>query len=156
MSGVGATPALMGAERRIHEEAGLALGATHDVAFAENALNRSSGDVELAREGQFGNSAHIERADMRAVEGYSPISADPTRPERPMKDAGSDAGKGSSSFRRDAGEIFPDRVIEKRRVSFSGYVYNLQTASGWYVAEGIITHNCECALAPVIEPPTRH
>lgn len=35
-------------------------------------------------------------------------------------------------------------VVQVKRSSFAGHVYNLQTVGGWYVAEGIITHNCRC------------
>lgn len=37
--------------------------------------------------------------------------------------------------------------------AFCGHVYNLETVSGWYAAEGIVTHNCRCAtgLAPLDE-----
>ena len=34
------------------------------------------------------------------------------------------------------------KVIDIKREQYSGHVYNLQTRSGWYVASGIITHNC--------------
>jgi hypothetical protein len=34
---------------------------------------------------------------------------------------------------------------------FSGHVYNLETASNWYVCNDIITHNCRCVAIPVIE-----
>lgn len=27
-------------------------------------------------------------------------------------------------------------------------MYNLQTETGWYLANGIVTHNCRCARAP--------
>lgn len=30
------------------------------------------------------------------------------------------------------------------RHPFSGHVYNLQTPSGWYIGNGIVTHNCRC------------
>lgn len=33
-------------------------------------------------------------------------------------------------------------VNEVRNEWFSGHVYNLQTESGWYIANGIIAHNC--------------
>ena len=34
---------------------------------------------------------------------------------------------------------------------FSGHVYNLETASNWFVCNDIITHNCRCVAIPVIE-----
>lgn len=35
-------------------------------------------------------------------------------------------------------------VVKVGHRQFSGHVYNLQTTDGWYVTEGIITHNCRC------------
>jgi len=43
-------------------------------------------------------------------------------------------------------DISPDMVIGLRRISFSGHVYNLQTKSGAYIANNIITHNCRCDM----------
>jgi hypothetical protein len=34
------------------------------------------------------------------------------------------------------------------REAWQGHVYNLSTKMGWYCAEGIITHNCECVVVP--------
>ena len=47
-----------------------------------------------------------------------------------------------------AGKIAPDQIVGVERQAFHGYVYNLQTASECYVAEGIITHNCRCWVVP--------
>ncbi len=49
--------------------------------------------------------------------------------------------------------VAPVQVTEVRHVDFSGHVYNLETRNGWYVAQGIITHNCRMALIPVVKEP---
>jgi hypothetical protein len=36
------------------------------------------------------------------------------------------------------------QIIEIGRNKFSGHVYNLQTETDIYIADGIITHNCRC------------
>jgi len=41
-------------------------------------------------------------------------------------------------------EIEHDRPVNLSRRSFAGHVYNLQTTRGWYAADGIIVHNCQC------------
>ena len=41
-----------------------------------------------------------------------------------------------------SGKIEISDIIEINRWQWSGHVYNLQTESGWYVANSIITHNC--------------
>ena len=47
---------------------------------------------------------------------------------------------------RGAVEVTTDKVIGVAHGEFSGHVFNLQTASGWYVANGIIVHNCRSYL----------
>lgn len=46
------------------------------------------------------------------------------------------------------GNITPDRVLNVRRRDFSGHVFNLQTTGEWYIANGIIVHNCLCTISP--------
>lgn len=41
------------------------------------------------------------------------------------------------------------RIEQIRSKRFSGHVYNLQTVDGWYIANGIIVHNCRCFLTQV-------
>jgi hypothetical protein len=50
------------------------------------------------------------------------------------------------------GDVVVDRVLHVRRRSWSGHVYNLQTDTGWYFANGIVTHNCRCARTPKVKP----
>jgi hypothetical protein len=45
-----------------------------------------------------------------------------------------------------AGPVFADEVIFVERFAFHGFIYNLETADGWYAADGIITHNCRCTI----------
>lgn len=47
-----------------------------------------------------------------------------------------------------AGNVHLDRAIQVGRTAFSGHVYNLQTTPEWYIANGIITHNC--AMVPTV------
>lgn len=53
-----------------------------------------------------------------------------------------------------AGEIELDRVVRVTQGPFAGHVYNLETVGGWYVADGIIAHNCKCVMLPVVIDPT--
>lgn len=39
-------------------------------------------------------------------------------------------------------DIVSDRIVNIKRRSFIGHVYNLQTQSGFYLANNIISHNC--------------
>jgi SPP1 gp7 family putative phage head morphogenesis protein len=44
--------------------------------------------------------------------------------------------------------VHVDNVVSFERRKFSGHVYNLQTESSAYIANGIITHNCRSTLIP--------
>lgn len=48
-----------------------------------------------------------------------------------------------------AGQVGTDCILKLRRRSWSGHVYNLQTETGWFLANGILTHNCRCARVPI-------
>lgn len=47
------------------------------------------------------------------------------------------------------GLINLDEVIDVEVKPYSGHVYNLQTSTGWYIANNIISHNCRCVMVPV-------
>lgn len=42
------------------------------------------------------------------------------------------------------GGVESDEIIRIESSSFSGHVYNLQTRTGVFLANGIVTHNCRC------------
>jgi hypothetical protein len=44
------------------------------------------------------------------------------------------------------------RIVEKSRRVFVGHVYNLETDAGWYIADGVVTHNCRCVASPIFPP----
>ena len=52
-----------------------------------------------------------------------------------------------------AGPVFRDKIVAVDVRSMCGHVYNLETGSGSFVADGIITHNCRCGLRPRIKIP---
>ena len=54
-----------------------------------------------------------------------------------------------------AGLVAPTQIVHVDRREFSGHVHNLETRQGWYLANGIIAHNCQRAFAPRIRPESR-
>lgn len=48
------------------------------------------------------------------------------------------------------GKIVLDQLISIREFDFTGQVYDLQTISGLYNANGIFVHNCRCTIAPIL------
>jgi hypothetical protein len=49
-----------------------------------------------------------------------------------------------------AGNVSLQEVTKIRNFNSACHVYNLQTSSNVYIANGIITHNCRCVLMPFV------
>jgi hypothetical protein len=49
-----------------------------------------------------------------------------------------------------AAGVFCDPVIDVSLRRFSGHVFNLETETGVFVAQGIVTHNCRCDVSAVL------
>lgn len=59
------------------------------------------------------------------------------------------SGTGRAEGLREREQAFPfevatAKVVQVERRAWAGHVYNLETTGGWYVAQGIIVHNCSC------------
>ncbi len=37
-----------------------------------------------------------------------------------------------------------EKIIHVERRNWAGHVFNLQTEEGWYIADGVVSHNCRC------------
>lgn len=48
-----------------------------------------------------------------------------------------------------ASEVSLDEVVEVVEFEFSGHVYDLQSVTGWVVANGIFCSNCRCSVIPL-------
>lgn len=66
-------------------------------------------------------------------------------------DRATDVVAGAESQLAFPGQVALDEIISVQLKPFSGHVYNLQTESGWFVADGIVSHNCNCTIAPVVD-----
>ena len=119
-------------------------------------LTQATGDdiprnVQLVRDLLFRLPADIPFNNVRAVDYLTwPIITD--RNVARLKKADNLIGLGvelaSELSTRYAGLVQFDQVQGIRRIQFKGHVYNLETASGWYIANNIITHNCRCTQIP--------
>lgn len=48
--------------------------------------------------------------------------------------------------------VAPDEIAHVDVVAFDGQVYNLETSEGFYLAQGIVTHNCRCTRTTITLP----
>lgn len=69
-----------------------------------------------------------------------------TPPQKCADGSWADAALFRELLRRRSGEVARDEIVSVRRVPFSGHVFNLETQTGWFAAEGIITHNCRSVI----------
>lgn len=53
------------------------------------------------------------------------------------------------------GEVSTDQVISVRHFTFSGHVYDFETAQGWLVANDVIVSNCRCTRISLTEAQAR-
>jgi hypothetical protein len=78
----------------------------------------------------FGTSARLEASSNEPIVNSRPADTEPL--------AGGEHGLTVT--------VAPDEVIGVDREPFHGTVFNLETGSGTYLAQGIVTHNCRCRL----------
>ena len=62
---------------------------------------------------------------------------------------------GQDVLSRFTGPVLLDNIVRVDRKRFASHVYNLQTETEWYTANGIITHNCRCAVGLVKKTESR-
>ena len=56
----------------------------------------------------------------------------------------------SHVLRSFSGKITETEIVDIRYFDFSGHVYDLQTQSSLYLANGLVSSNCRCTMVPVV------
>lgn len=80
----------------------------------------------------------------QAVRLGEAASGDTLLTQDAVDDPAADPVRLGESLDRYAGTVGADKVIEVRRFPASTHVYNLQSQDGWFLAGGIVAHNCRC------------
>lgn len=130
-----------------------------DSAINQDAANRCSGCAVFVRKLKLAHSEGVLSNDLIARQilaivslGFSSRDA-----QAPLADRlgqvvcidpkfGGDGSQGANPVEHAV--RVTDKLICK---DFAGHVYNLETVANWYVANGIVTHNCRCVAVPVLE-----
>ncbi len=123
-----------------------------DIPFPQTTINNNTPDSVMSGEGLDGFAVEISRNDFIDRESNSVMNGSVNFASIRNAEFFQSADNGyscspvlSTDFLESlAGEIIPDQVINIERRFFRGQVYNLQTESEMYIAENIITHNCQC------------
>lgn len=83
--------------------------------------------------------------------GSLPPALDAGQAEALVREREADAELARHILGGHSGEVQLDDVVGIDRVRFVGHVYNLECDEPWYMAGGIIVHNCRSARAPVFD-----
>ena len=88
--------------------------------------------------------AHLGHADSVGLTSAPRLH---TSLQKPCPDSAPGGGQGlRNALLALPGQVTLDDVVNVELKPFHGYVYNLESDLGWYIANGIVTHNCRCEL----------
>lgn len=139
--------ALGGGEVLVADKAGLAHGASFHPGLAQDARNRAAGDAVLPGQGVLTSTRRVGRDDLVGRQGLTARWDAPGDPFSVESREGY-ATRGLDLRDRLTGQVEPDRVVELRRVEWSGHVYSLTSSEGWHSANSLIVSNCDCVHVP--------
>lgn len=147
--------ALLGGHLRPFEAFGFMATARHNPLFSQPSCDRVPIDAEMVcqpfdRIPGMIQAHHVSDGDETSA-GWNDRGAVPDHGDARLVQPSIDGGDGDAVVprylrHRFSGQVACDQVIQVLIKPFIGHVYNLQTATELYVAEGIITHNCRCAV----------
>lgn len=100
----------------------------------------SSGSISSTFLGAHG--AHSDGISLRSTSNFQPELLETSHHSGPA-----DSELSTHSEHGHFVSVELTKVIKVNVLRYSGHVYNLQTQDGWYVSNGIITHNCRCTQA---------
>jgi hypothetical protein len=132
------------------EQFGRATVAPDHTLPSEQILHETSANTESLSNSILGNASEVSPADRNLVG-----SDFRKRGDAALRQSPANYGNGNASFTADlssikASEVEFDTIVDVSVRSFSGHVYNLEISTGFYVANGIVTHNCRCTEIAVL------
>ncbi len=109
-----------------------------DRGFSRQVASVEAGDVSIS-----------ETAPHEVDLSFSP-NGQPGFAEDTLNDLLRDAGVPGDVREGLAPHVRLVELADVRQDDFVGHVYNLETEHGFYVAEGVLVHNCACDVLPVV------
>lgn len=120
--------------------------------FCQSKHNRIPGDTEAFTQRLDAQSLIVELDEFLKGKLAAPTARRNPSLSEPTPDTGfADAKLASEIWAGHAGPVAADKIVDVHRKFFHGYVYNLETVTGFYVVNSIIVHNCRCTLVPVLK-----
>lgn len=140
--------ALLDRHLRVAHDSGLAAAAALNASFAEDPGDRAAGHPVFPGESVFAGARQVGADDLLGVERARRPRWDASGLPGSMQDGRRDARVGMDLALRLSGQVEVDRVVDLRRVEWSGHVYSLTSSEGWLSANSLIVSNCDCTAVP--------
>lgn len=126
-----------------------------NVVSSKKTNHLSSGEAEALSNASNSNSLIVKLKDfinIKIIGRVSPSSADSGSMENVSDDVFGNTELAGNILNRYSALIKTDSIvaIDIIKKKFC-HVYNLETKNGWYIANGIITHNCRCCVVPYFD-----
>lgn len=151
MSCIGLGGALLGRHLCGSGPAGVAHAADRYTLFDEALSDGAAADAVAEAEAVLALAAGVRRRDVGARQNLGAARWDAPAGPLTVESCSAYAARGEDLRLRLTSQVELDRAVEVRRVEWSGHVFNLTSAEGWYDANGIIVSNCDCTHIPAIE-----
>lgn len=151
IGGLGIATTLLGGHRLAPHDLRLGHAADGHTSFDQAPSNNDSLKGQALANRKFGLAPEVSGNDL-LVRRNKALRATGDSPGNHLASQGgeSDASLATSLSEGRAGAVEVDRVVHLRRVGFRGHVYNLQSEDHWYIANGIVVHNCQCVSEPIV------
>lgn len=123
-----------------------------NLVFSQDASDYITIDTVMGSQFGLRNPRHVVVDDLHLGQVVTPETTrfDPAGFEFAGEGRRAYAELGRNLRNRLAAGVCADRIVEKRLVQGSHYVYNLHTVGGWYSAANYIVSNCACGVMPIV------
>jgi hypothetical protein len=148
VGGSGLGLSLLEREMGIASQTSIAHATRLDASFGQDAVYRTTRDAVLAGEpvhagaGFVGGDNRLDRENVQLARWDAPGDS------FTVETASGYAARGCDLLSRLTGQVELDRIVELRRVQWSGHVYSLSSSEGWHTANSLIVSNCDCLHKP--------
>lgn len=119
-----------------------------NVLLHQAAADDRAADLVGPSQGQFAFAGGVPSRDFSVRDGDLATRWDAPAEPFTIEGAAGYAGRGKDLRERLADQVALDRIVDVSRVEWSGHVYNLTSAEGWFSANGVIVSNCDCVQLP--------
>ncbi|MDY6957669.1 MAG: phage portal protein [Halobacteriota archaeon] len=129
---------------------GLATISRSDVILDEHSADYIPGEIIGFGQSELGFSSSIAFDQIRGSGDDVLNGGDVVFPENSEELSSAYAELADKFLGRFSPLVTADKIINIRRLGYSGHVYDLQTTEELYIAEGVVVKNCRCVWLPEV------